>query len=222
MFRFVSVGIDMVSIAVVLIPVMFILYDTCLKQCDLGKRLLLLFFAFYLSAVCSVTGIPAVNSLRMEPDFNLIPFLDVINGPVAYVKNSVLNIALFIPLGFLLPVIWKDKYSSLKRVFLIGFCISAVIEVLQIFTYRLTDVDDLITNSAGAMLGYGLAKLYENRRQRQDMVKGRIHLREDVSRRYEPYLIIFIVFLIMFLIQPLIAGNMWESILESAWWQKIK
>ena len=222
MFRFVSVGIDMVSTAVVLIPVMFILYDTCLKQCDLGKRLLLLFFAFYLSAVCSVTGIPAVNSLRIEPDFNLIPFFDIINGPAAYVKNTVLNIALFIPLGFLLPVIWEGRYRSLKKVLLTGLGVSAGIEVLQIFTYRLTDVDDLITNTVGAMLGYGLAKLYKNRRQRQDIVKGRIPLREDASRRYEPYLVTGIVLLIMFLAQPLIAGNIWESILDSAWWQKIK
>lgn len=217
MIRFMSVGIDLVSTAVVLIPVMFILYDTCLKRCGFGTRLLLLVFAFYLSAVCSVTGIPAADRLQMDPYFNLIPFLDIVNGPMAYIKNSVLNILLFIPLGFLLPVIWEPGYSSLKKVFLTGLGVSAGIEVLQIFTYRLTDVDDLITNTAGTILGYYLAKLYESRITKKEAVKA-----ESAVSGYEPYLMILIVFLIMFLIQPLIAENIWESVLDSGWWQKIK
>lgn len=222
MVRFVSVGIDVVSTAVVLVPIMFILYDTCLKQCSRGKRLEILCFAFYLSAVCSVTGVPSMNSLVIDPRFNLIPFIDIVNGPMGYVKNTVLNIVMFVPFGFFLPVIWKRRYSSLKKVFLTGLGVSAGIEVLQIFTHRLTDVDDLVTNTVGAVLGYCLAKLYVNRRQKKDLEGRKAVSGKNFSRNNELYLIILVVLLIMFLLQPLIAGNLWESVLESEWWEAMK
>lgn len=222
MVRFVSVGIDVVSTAVVLVPVMFILYDTCLKQCSLGKRLQLLCFAFYLSAVCSATGVPSVNSLRIDLRFNLIPLIDIVNGPMGYVKNTVLNIVLFIPFGFFLPMIWEDRYSSLKKVCLTGLGVSAGIEVLQIFTHRLTDVDDLITNTVGAVLGYCLAKLYVKRRRKKGLEGLEVTSEENFFRNNELYLIILVVLLIMFLLQPLIAGNIWESVLESEWWEAMK
>lgn len=36
---------------------------------------------------------------------------------------------------------------------------SLSIEILQLFTFRATDVDDLIMNTTGALVGYGIAKL---------------------------------------------------------------
>ena len=222
MVRFVSVGIDVVSTAVVLVPVMFILYDTCLKQCSQGKRLKLLCFAFYFSAVCSVTGVPSVNSLVIDPRFNLIPLIDIVNGLMGYVRNTVLNIILFVPLGFFLPVIWEHRYSSLRKVFWTGLGVSAGIEVLQIFTHRLTDVDDLVTNTIGAVLGYCLGKLYVNRRRKKGLGGLEVTSEENFFRNNELYLIILVVLLIMFLLQPLIAGNIWESVLESEWWKAMK
>ena len=222
MVRFVSVGIDVVSTAVVLVPVMFILYDTCLKQCSSAKRLQLLCFAFYLSAVCSVTGVPSVNSLVIDPRCNLIPLIDIVNGPMGYVKNTVLNIILFVPLGFFLPAIWEYRYSSLRKVLLTGLGVSAGIEVLQIFTYRLTDVDDLVTNTVGTVMGYCLAKLYVNRRHKKDMEGPEVTSEENFFINNELYLIILIVLLIMFFLQPLIAGNIWESVLEIKWWEAMK
>lgn len=222
MVRFVSVGIDVVSTAVVLVPVMFILYDTCLKQCSPGKRLKLLCFAFYLSAVCSVTGVPSMNHLVIDLRFNLIPLIDIVNGPMGYVKNTVLNIVMFVPFGFFLPVIWERRYSSLRKVFWTGLGVSAGIEVLQIFTHRLTDVDDLVTNTVGAVLGYYLAKLYVNRRQKKDLEGRKAVSEENFFRNNELCLIILVVLLIMFLLQPLIAGNIWESVLESEWWEAMK
>lgn len=222
MVRFVSVGIDVVSTAVVLVPVMFILYDTCLKQCSQGKRLKLLCFAFYLSAVCSVTGVPSMNSLVIDLRCNLIPFIDIVNGPMGYVKNTVLNIVLFVPFGFFLPVLWERRYSSLKKVFLTGLGASTGIEILQIFTHRLTDVDDLITNTVGAVLGYCLAKMYMNRRQKKGLEGRKAASEDNFFKNNELYLIIMVVLLIMFLLQPLIAGNLWESVLESEWWEAMK
>ena len=68
--------------------------------------------------------------------------------------NVLLNVAMFVPLGFLLPCIvnWFKKWYIML---ITGFGISLCIEIIQYFTGRgLFDVDDLFTNTVGAMLGY--------------------------------------------------------------------
>ena len=68
-------------------------------------------------------------------------------------ESTLLNVFLFPSLGFLMPVLWKEYKSSSKTI-LLGFCISLSIELLQILTYRATDINDLITNTFGTYLGY--------------------------------------------------------------------
>ena len=68
--------------------------------------------------------------------------------------NVLLNIALFAPLGFLLPLLTKPFrkwYTALGA----GFGVSFLIELTQLLTARgMCDVDDLFTNTLGAMLGW--------------------------------------------------------------------
>ncbi len=69
-------------------------------------------------------------------------------------KNIIGNILLFIPLGFLIPLVSK-KGSSGFIIALIGFGTSAVIESLQYFVaHRIFDIDDILLNALGAVVGY--------------------------------------------------------------------
>ncbi len=71
--------------------------------------------------------------------------------------NVLLNIALFVPLGLLLPLlagVFRRWYAMLAA----GFGTSLVIELAQLAAMRgMFDVDDLFTNTLGAMLGWGLS-----------------------------------------------------------------
>lgn len=64
------------------------------------------------------------------------------------------NIGVFIPVGFFAALLWRKPrwWRSLAA----GFCTSFVIEFVQFFIGRSSDIDDLILNTAGALLGYGL------------------------------------------------------------------
>lgn len=115
-------------------------------------------FCLYLSVLFTLVGTPSLaywQYLGFDLNLNLIPFV----GIPADLKNAVLNVALFVPLGFLLPVLWK-KQSSFGKTIALGFGLSMTIELVQMFTYRATDVDDLITNTLGCALGYGIAKVF--------------------------------------------------------------
>ena len=212
MVRLLSIGIDTVSAIIVLLPIMFIFCFTVFKQYSLKKVTLVFVYSVYLSAVFSAVGIPTINGLIVDIEFNFIPLIDVINSPVSYLKNTILNILLFVPLGFLLPTIWNEYRSSKKTLFT-GLGISFIIEILQIFTFRLTDVDDLITNTVGTILGYYLYSRFSER----------LHLKlPESNKKYESFIIFIIIWLIMFSIQPLIYGVMWEYILSSQIWESIR
>lgn len=212
MVRLLSIGIDAISTIVVMLPIMLILRFIILKKYSFKKIILLFIFAVYFSAVFSAVGIPSINSLIVNAEFNLIPIIDVVSAPAEYLKNTILNILLFIPLGFLLPTIWND-YRTAKKTILTGLGTSFIIEILQIFTFRLTDIDDLITNTLGAVAGYYLYSSFSEK----------LHLKlSEGNRKYEPIYIFVIILLIMFSIQPLLSGVMWEYILSSQIWENIR
>ncbi len=70
--------------------------------------------------------------------------------------NVILNIALFVPLGILLPLligVFKKWYFML----LAGFGTTLLIESAQLVASRgIFDIDDLFTNTLGAMLGWSV------------------------------------------------------------------
>jgi glycopeptide antibiotics resistance protein len=58
------------------------------------------------------------------------------------------------PLGFLLPLLFF-KFNSLKKVFLVSVVVSVCIELLQfILSVGSLDIDDVILNTIGGILGY--------------------------------------------------------------------
>lgn len=74
-------------------------------------------------------------------------------------RNIVLNILLFVPLGVLLPL-WSKRLQKAWAAVLCGFLVSLSIELAQLLTARgVFEVDDLINNTFGTWIGYGVFKL---------------------------------------------------------------
>lgn len=195
MFRIFLAAADVVPAAVVLIPVFGMLYG-CTSNFDLRKSVLYCLFCLYLSAVFSLVGIPNVTYCRPELNLNLVPFA----GMFGDMKNSVLNVILFIPLGFFLPLLWR-KYRRLRPGVIFAFGLSLAIELMQILTFRTTDVNDLITNTVGYLVGFLAVKPLVNKfTVEQTAVK-------DV------YLLCLLTFGIMFFVHPFLSPLIWDSIL---------
>ena len=139
-----------VSGYVFIVPVL-ILYFLYLKK--LGKRQSILhitamfLFCYYLFGILTVTGIGYTSTMSFRPRISLIPFADMISGPI----DTMLNVALFIPLGFFLPLLYK-KYHHIKTVALTGFLFSLSVEIVQMFDWGSTDINDLISVSVQILL----------------------------------------------------------------------
>ncbi len=150
---------DMLALAVVMLPLLLVYLQTVRywrgEAYRTGQKWTIMLFALYLLAVCSVVGIPSIKYIHLDFSLNLLPLLDIVDNPPGYIKNTILNIILFVPLGIFLPAVWP-QYRSLRQIATAGFGFSLSIELLQLFSWRLTDVDDLLTNTLGAVLGFYL------------------------------------------------------------------
>ena len=147
-------------------------------KADLWRELWLLAGFCYLVVLLRVTVIPNWRILNMgdgtyrffigfgDPlPVNWIPFqtvwmylrgdLSVNPGDVVMMSfaNLAGNVLLLAPMGFLLPVLMK-KLRSWKKILLIGAFVSLTLETVQYFIGRTADIDDVILNTLGVLLGY--------------------------------------------------------------------
>ncbi|MDO8848483.1 MAG: VanZ family protein [Coriobacteriia bacterium] len=155
-----------------------------------------LFGVFYAALVISMTLLPVEigppgSGVELDPHWrnsiNLVPFetiqlyLASDLGRIAW-ENLLGNLLLLVPLGALGPVAWR-KLDGWKRVLAAGLAISLAIEGLQLAKWfvdvlgrtRSVDIDDVILNAAGALLGYALLRLVQpiwRRRRRRKAEAG--------------------------------------------------
>jgi glycopeptide antibiotics resistance protein len=124
------------------------------------------FFVFYCVILCFVL----FRGGRQDYDYsflgpNLVPFVSIIKE----IKNAFIgrfsirpfisligNLALFAPLGFLLPWKIKGKHQKLGATLVLFGVILTVEALQQIFAVGVFDVDDILLNCAGVLLGIAM------------------------------------------------------------------
>lgn len=130
------------------------------EQIFISSMLWRYIFLFYLYLVIDVTGVGTLEDIFSYPELirpseiNLIPFQSGVG------LLNILNIIMFAPLGFLLPLIW-EQCRKLWSTALLGFQFSLMIELLQLFNRRATDTDDLLMNTVGTLIGFLIWLLYQ-------------------------------------------------------------
>ena len=85
---------------------------------------------------------------------NYIPFKEIFRyniGSRKFIKNILGNIMLFIPYGFLSSYILKNRKISIT--FILSLIVSVTIEVVQYHIGRVFDIDDIILNVLGGIIG---------------------------------------------------------------------
>ena len=148
---------------------------------SIGYPALLLMLCYFVS-VAAITIIPLPYSQKFHiSTVNVVPIVNTFEDLVGPLKkrqgllakdvaqNIIGNIIMFIPLGIFLPVADK-RFENYKRVFLFAVAGSMLIELAQYFSryinnYRQVDIDDVILNTLGAILGYYIYESWTVRKQ---------------------------------------------------------
>jgi glycopeptide antibiotics resistance protein len=107
-----------------------------------------------------------------SPVPNLVPLRSVIidwkTGGRQWIVNFLGNIVAFIPIGMIPPLV-RPRHARAWHAALLSLSLSALIEVVQYWSgRRVADVDDLILNTAGGILGYCILWRSSSRRSRPD------------------------------------------------------
>ncbi|MGL5435691.1 MAG: VanZ family protein [Lachnospiraceae bacterium] len=135
------------------------------------REILLCFFVLFMGGLFvlvlwpgNLTGQSAnhflrvLERLRTGSGMNLVPlytirsyFTDSVG--TRFIINIVANVLMFSPMGLCLPLFWR-RFQKWWKLLCIGTAFSAGIETVQLFVGRSVDIDDIILNVAGVMLGY--------------------------------------------------------------------
>lgn len=130
------------------------------ERIPLSKLIWRYLFILYLYLVINTTGVGTLWDIFSYPELIRLQEINLIPFQSGSLITNLLNIFMFMPLGFLLPLIWK-RYRQLLPTVLLGAGFSLMIELLQLFNRRVSDIDDLLMNTLGAFLGFILWYLWQ-------------------------------------------------------------
>lgn len=138
-----------------------------------GRELLLAVFALHLLGLASqtlttyasvdLTDLPALwarvgqrwenrYGINLVPGYTIRSMWERGNADMQLI-NLAGNVLIFAPLGFLPPLLWR-RWRHWWAALGLSAGVSLLIEFLQLFLGRSVDVDDVILNALGGLLGY--------------------------------------------------------------------
>ena len=146
---------------------------------DFGLRTLFIIYCILLITILflnneyRMNGFQGINintfSREHFETINIIPFSTIIGyiygllfedvSTSIVIVNLVTNLLLFAPMGFFIPLLFKNRITNIKQFIILIIILSLFVEILQFITYRgSTDIDDIILNTIGAIIIYALMK----------------------------------------------------------------
>jgi len=121
------------------------------KRIVLHTELLTLVFIIYILCLFHIVTFQDIN----YGTNNFIPFKEIFRYDInstKFIKNIVGNIIMFIPYGFFASYYLKNRKFS--TIFILSLVVSLTIEVVQLNIGRVFDIDDVILNTIGGIIGY--------------------------------------------------------------------
>ena len=116
------------------------------------KELLMLSFIIYI--LCLFQVVTFTDDVTWSTN-NFIPFKEIMRYSITsrlFLKNVIGNMIMFLPFGFFISYYLENKKPYLTII--LTLIASIAIELVQLAIGRVFDVDDIILNLCGGMLGY--------------------------------------------------------------------
>ena len=153
----------------------------------LYNELMYYFFIMYILCLFYVVTFQDVSWAKS----NFIPFKEILRydfGTRLFYKNVLGNAVIFMPFGFFVSYILKIKKVPL--IMFLSFITSATIEATQLVIGRVFDVDDILLNTLGGILGFILYKVIH-------VIKDKLPQALKKDYIYNIIMMLFIVIIIL-------------------------
>ncbi len=142
-------------IITIVLAIIFIIriayYKNSRKKFVFHNEVMLLLFGAYILILFQLVTYGGNEYTGM----NLVPFAEILRynfGTEEFFRQVIGNIILFIPFGYF--VAYYVKVKNIGSIFLMTVAVSLVIETVQYFIGRSFDIDDIILNITGGILGF--------------------------------------------------------------------
>lgn len=161
------------------ITLLIILFHRKIMAAPLIRKGMILLTIAYVSVALNKLFLPIyyqpsfIDFMRVDPNFHLsqtINLVPLIKMNSADIRNFILNIALFVPLGFLSYYFNK----SWKKTLLLIVLTTVFIEIIQFmgnyyyqFMWRIADINDLIANCLGGLLGLAISMVFFKKQKKK-------------------------------------------------------
>lgn len=135
----------------ILFSIRFFSFISNKKEFVFYREMLYLIFVVYLMCFFYVLTFADVDWSTA----NIIPFKEIFRfevGSRSFIKNVLGNMILFMPYGFYLA--YFTKIRKVRYIFAFSVFISIAVEIIQYRIGRVFDIDDIILNVIGGILGY--------------------------------------------------------------------
>lgn len=139
----------------------FLIYKKIMKGSKKLNKTRILIWSVFLIYIVIVLGATLINRAPNSSNnyintYVFETYMSIWYGYSSFeFRNLILNILMFIPFGFMLPLLFKKCEKFYITYFLI-FGMSLFIEISQLVSKRgLFEVNDLINNTLGGVIGYG-------------------------------------------------------------------
>lgn len=141
------------SVVMILIKIVSVIYNK--EKIIIYKEIKTLFYLIYCFALFQLVTTSDFTSYSN----NFIPFHEITRYQVTsvlFIRNIVGNIVLFIPFGFIISDMIKDKIGKSNLLITSFICLftSFGIEYIQMFIGRCFDIDDILLNFIGSIIGF--------------------------------------------------------------------
>lgn len=209
------------------------------KYGSISRLRVLIIYSFILYMICIyflvILPLPNRDDVTHSAGINLCPLafigdflkdssFDIMN-PSSYLKvltnasfyTVLFNVIMTIPFGIYLRYYFK---CSFRKTLFLSFILSLFFELTQLtglyfiypYSYRLFDVDDLITNTLGGIIGYFLAGFFLNRLPSREEIDEKA-LREGMEVSGFRRLTLFFLDLFLFLIWFMLFNFFYKSVI---------
>lgn len=156
-----------------LIALVIWLMISFIKKKPLSRKIIISLFIMYITVVVSITVFPLIIDPEMmvktDKSIILIPFSTITDLLANATIHTIIlqifgNILMAVPYGVIIPLIVKRKRWYNYLIYTLAFPVT--VELTQLVMclstnsfYRTIDIDDVILNSIGIVIGYGIYKI---------------------------------------------------------------
>ena len=135
---------------------------------------------FYITILARIGAEPLITEVYTTPQMTPLAILTI----PELMDHNIQNVIMLVPMGFMLAYMFPRLYSGPSDFIISGLLVSSTLESFQLMLQvGQCDIDDIIMNTAGAMIGLAVYNYYVRIKKAKKNQKVKIKIRKKKKKK---------------------------------------